>query len=95
MAGFGAVVSRGDALGEIKRMYVDPGARGQGVGRAILLRLEDHAHHLGLVRLRLETGIKQAAATGLYRSSGYREIGPFAPYGPDLLSLFFEKRLAS
>jgi putative acetyltransferase len=29
----------------------------------------------------------------LYRSHGYREIGPFGSYGPDPLSLFMEKRL--
>jgi len=35
-----------------------------------------------------------SAAILLYRSSGYREIGPLARYGHDPLSLFFEKRLA-
>ena len=44
--------------------------------------------------MRLETGIRQPEAIGLYRSAGYAEIGPFGAYRPDPLSLFMEKRLA-
>ncbi|MBM3602134.1 MAG: GNAT family N-acetyltransferase [Alphaproteobacteria bacterium] len=90
--GFGSVV-RQNGYGEIKRMYVDPSARGHRLGRLILDRLEAHAKGDGLALLRLETGIRQPEALGLYRSSGFRETGPFGDYRPDPLSLFMAKRL--
>ena len=61
-------------IGEIKRMYVVPEARGRGLGRLLLAALEDAARTLGHVHLRLDTGDKQAHAVALYRSAGYREI---------------------
>jgi putative acetyltransferase len=79
--------------GEVKRMYVAPSARGQGLGRAILARIEAQATAEGLELLRLETGIHQAEAIALYRSSGYVDCDPFGDYRPDPLSRFMEKRL--
>lgn len=92
LLGFGAVVAR-DGYAEIKRMYLAPAARGRKLGRRILEALEAHAVQGGRTCFRLETGIHQPEAIGLYRSNGYRDIGPFGSYGPDPLSLFMEKRL--
>ena len=78
---------------EIKRMYVDDGARGLGVGRALLGAVEAAARRDGIALLRLETGTLNHEALGLYRRAGYREIGPFGDYGPDPLSIFMEKSL--
>ena len=80
--------------GEVKRMYVAPSARGQGLGRAILARIESEAARAGLRVMRLETGNLQAEALALYRSAGYVDCGTFGEYRPDPLSLFLEKRLA-
>lgn len=91
--GCGAVVRQGDREGEIKSMFVDEAARGTGAGRALLAAVEERARAQGLTVLRLETGIHQQAALGLYRSAGYREIEPFGCYRPDPLSTFMEKRL--
>jgi putative acetyltransferase len=74
-------------------MYVAPSARGQGLGRAILARIEAQATAEGLGLLRLETGIHQAEAIALYRRSGYVDCDPFGDYRPDPLSRFMEKRL--
>ena len=79
--------------GEVKRMYVVPGARGAGLGQAILARIEDEARRQGLAVMRLETGNRQAEALSLYKSAGYVDCGPFGEYSPDPLSLFLEKRL--
>ena len=92
LLGFGAVADRGD-YAEIKRMYLAPTARGRKIGRRILEALEAHAAQHGQSCLRLETGIHQPEAIGLYRSAGYRDIGPFGSYRPDPFSLFMEKRL--
>ena len=91
--GCGAVVVHGGDWAEIKRLYVDPTRRGHGIGRLILEALEAHARHAGVRVLRLETGIKQAAALGLYRAAGFVDRDAFGDYAPDPISVFMEKPL--
>ncbi len=91
--GCGAIVKSTDGYAEIKRMWVDPPARGLKLGRRILEELEAAARNDGVTALRLETGIHQPEAIGLYRRAGFAEIPPFGDYQPDPLSLFMEKRL--
>lgn len=79
--------------GELKRMFVSPEARGLKVGRCLLERIEEEARREGLGTMRLETGMHQPEALGLYRSTGYVEREAFADYTPDPLSVFMEKRL--
>jgi GNAT superfamily N-acetyltransferase len=79
---------------EIKRMYVVPAARGRGMSRLLLGAVETHARNRGLTALRLETGVKQPEAIGLYSRSGYREIPRYAPYEDVALSVCFEKDLS-
>ena len=78
---------------ELKRMYVVPAARGRGLGRRILVELENAARRLGYTAVILETGDRQPAALGLYESSGYEQIPCYPPYDSRALSLCFEKRL--
>lgn len=89
--GTGALVDCG-GWAEVKRMYVDPAARGLGLGRRMLRALEAVAAARNLDPLRLETGIRQAEAIALYRSAGFVERGPFGDYRPDRDSLFMERR---
>ena len=94
--GCGALRHLGGTAAEVKRMYVVPGARGSGVGRAVLRALEAAARGSGWTTLRLETGPRQPEAAALYRRSGYREITAFGAYSdaPDAAdSLFFERVL--
>ncbi|MBF4572868.1 GNAT family N-acetyltransferase [Herbiconiux sp. VKM Ac-1786] len=65
---------------EVKRMYVHPDARGQGVSTAILRALEEEARELGVARLVLETGTEQPDAMRFYEREGYERIEPFGPY---------------
>ena len=92
-AGCGGVQLFGREYAEIKRMYVRPRFRGQGVGRLILDRLTAHARDHGMPRLRLETGIHQHEAIALYERSGFRRIPPFGPYWDDPVSRCYEKVL--
>ena len=78
--GCGAVRKMEGETAELKRMYVAPEARGKGIGRAVLEALEAEARRLGVKTLLLETGIRQAAATAMYRSAGYRDIPPYGEY---------------
>ena len=89
----GALIVAIDGTAEIKRMWVEPHARGSGLGRRILASIEKVARAEGVEILRLETGISQAEAIDLYRSTGFATIAPFGAYQPDPLSLFMEKRL--
>lgn len=95
--GCGAVVLCTDdgEYGELKRMYVRPALRGRGLAQDLLAFLEDQAGQHGCGVFRLETGIRQPEALGLYRKAGYAERGPFGSYGPDPLSVFMEKRVAT
>ncbi|WP_049580940.1 GNAT family N-acetyltransferase [Streptomyces sp. SBT349] len=84
----------GDA--EIKRMFVVTEARGQGLARRILARLEQTAREAGRVRMVLETGTMQPEAIALYESSGY-ELLPrdrkFGLYAAEPNSRCFAKAL--
>jgi GNAT superfamily N-acetyltransferase len=91
--GCGALVIGDDGCAEIKRMFVAPEARGQGLGSAILLHLEAKARAVGIRVIRLETGRRQPEAISLYHRFGYRERGPFGTYRVDPQSLFMEKHL--
>jgi GNAT superfamily N-acetyltransferase len=78
-------------VAELKRMYVDPSARGGGLARRLVTRLESEAVALGATVVRLDTGRDMAPAVALYRSSGYREIEDYNG-NPDA-GWWFEKQL--
>jgi putative acetyltransferase len=82
-----------DGYGEIKRLFVLDSERGRGVARQLMAQLEADLAARGLGWARLETGIHQPEALGLYRRLGYVECAPFGGYALDPLSVFFEKRL--
>lgn len=95
-AGCGGILFVDDGpepYGEIKRMYVRDEHRGLGFGRRILAHLADHARARGVRLLRLETGIDQREAIGLYEAMGFRRCPPFGPYRDDPLSPCYELRL--
>ena len=73
----GGVKRLDEATCEIKKMYVVPALRGQGVARILLHALEEQARDLGYTIARLDTGPKQGNARGLYESEGYREVPDF------------------
>ncbi len=62
---------------EIKKMYLVPELRGQGVARRLLVALEDKARALGYATARLDTGPDQPTARALYGSAGYAPIHNF------------------
>ncbi len=90
--GCAALVNK-QAYGEVKRMFVDERRRGLGTGRKLLEHLAMFARMSGLSVLRLETGIHQPEAIGLYERMGFERRAPFGDYREDPLSLFMEMRL--
>ena len=77
--------------GEVKRVWVDPAARGLRLAARMMAEIEAQARTLGFATLRLDTNSALPEALTLYRGLGWREIDRFNddPY-PDT---FFEKRL--
>lgn len=59
---------------EVKHLWLNPGARGAGHGRALLAELERRAAAFGAGDVVLDTNDSLEAAGGLYRSSGYETI---------------------
>ncbi len=55
--------------------------------------LEAYLRGSGVRIARLETGVKQSEALGLYKKLAYVERGPFGGYSSDPLSVFMEKQL--
>jgi putative acetyltransferase len=85
---------------EVKRMFTRAEARGRGVAKALLARIEDEARAAGLPVLCVETGIHQHEAIALYEKAGFRRCGAFGPYAampPANIetSLFFAKHLGA
>ena len=76
--------------GEVKRLWVAPAARGQGIARALMTALESHARALKMTRLILDTNAALTEALALYRATGWTEIPPYT--GPPA-DAWFEKRL--
>src|SRR3954447_5864768 len=87
----GGVRGLGEGTAEVKRMYVVPEARGNGVGKDLLRRLEEEARRLGYKRLRLDTAASLTTAQALYRAAGYAEIDDYN--GNPAASHWFEKEL--
>jgi GNAT superfamily N-acetyltransferase len=88
----GGIKDLGDGACEIKRMYVVPQARGQGVARALLHALEQRAKDMGYQLARLDTGPRQPHSRRLYESEGYRQIANFN--ANPVANFFGEKQLA-
>ncbi|MFO1217247.1 MAG: GNAT family N-acetyltransferase [Burkholderiaceae bacterium] len=91
--GCGAIVLGADC-GELKRMWVNPDYRGQGIGRAVLDFLEREAARRGCRAFVLETGHLQAEALALYEHAGYVRCGAFGDYVDDPHSVFMRKSVA-
>jgi len=91
--GCGGVCRYDAARAELRRMFVAPDARGNGISRLVLAALEQEARELGYRTLRLETGSAQPEAIGLYTSAGFERIACYGPYVNDALSVCFEKEL--
>ncbi|NVO28715.1 GNAT family N-acetyltransferase [Donghicola sp. C2-DW-16] len=91
--GCAALSLKGD-YAEVKSMFVDPAARGQGLGDHLMLRLIQQARAQGLAWMRLETGTGLDAAHALYHRHGFTNSGPFGDYREHPDSVFMELPLS-
>lgn len=64
-------------VGEMKRLYVRPDARGRGLARQMIARLCDEAKRLGYSELRLDTLPMMREAQAIYEEFGFVDIAPY------------------
>ena len=78
--GCGAIKEFEPGVMEVKRMYTDPAARGNGVATAVLKELETWATELGCTACVLETGWRQPEAIALCKKCGYEQTLNYGQY---------------
>jgi putative acetyltransferase len=90
LLGIGAVKQLDETHYELKSIHTAEGARGRGVGRAVVEHLLGVARERGAHRVSLETGSMEAFAPSrsLYKRLGFVECGPFDTYSPSRSSTF-------
>lgn len=91
----GALRRHDGGIGEVKRMYTHPSHRGQGVGKAIVQRIEEAARGEGMAKLVLETGDRHPAAWAVYERAGFSRCGPVLDYPDSKWSIFYAKSLTA
>lgn len=89
--GCGAIRPLDSEYTELKRFYVEPEYRQNGVAGAILTILENKAKALNFRALRLETGEQQPEAIRFYQKHGFYQIAKFGEYEDCGTSVCFEK----
>jgi putative acetyltransferase len=91
--GCGAIKAYGPGIMEVKRMFVPPENRKQGIAGKILTELERWGMELSCSKFVLETGKRQPEAIGLYEKHGYTRIPNYGQYAGMENSVCFEKAL--
>jgi GNAT superfamily N-acetyltransferase len=77
---------------EMKRLYLAPEGRGNGIGRALVKAIMDEARKIGYGEMRLDTLPILEPAIALYKSEGFAECAPFGE--PDKVKvLYFSRKL--
>ena len=91
----GAYKQLSDTHIEIKSMHTVSEARGQGIGRKMLLKLLAEGQARGATDAYLETGSYEAfaPARALYETVGFKVVGPFGSYREDPMSTFMHRAL--
>jgi len=92
-SGAAKIMQDDGSFAEIKRVFVVADHRGKGLSGKVMRFLETELQDRGVNLFRLETGVKQPEALGLYRKLGYLERGPFGSYRADPYSVFMEKQV--
>ena len=75
---------------EVKRLWVDPSARGVGLARRLMAAIESRARDLGFAALKLDSNTILTAAVTLYRATGWQDCAPYTSFPANI---WMSKRL--
>lgn len=81
-----------EGIGEIKRLYTIPAARGRGLGRLLAEGIVAAGRHLGYRRLLLDTLPSMKEAQSLYVSLGFKPTAAYR-FNPVAGTAFLELKL--
>jgi putative acetyltransferase len=84
-----AVRNKGEKIAELKRMYVQPAYRKNGVAKELLQQAILFAKNAGYKKIRLDTLATMTPAINLYKQFGFYEI-PAYYFNPESNAVFFE-----
>jgi GNAT superfamily N-acetyltransferase len=76
-----AALPAGDTA-EVRRLYVRPAHRGNGIARVLMSHAHQHAARDGITRLILDVLPARTAVISFYRRLGYTETEPFKNESP-------------
>jgi GNAT superfamily N-acetyltransferase len=93
IAACGAFKPYNEITVEIKRMFVRPEFRGNGISKIVLQELQNWAKEIGYNKCVLETGKAMPEAIGLYHSSGFKGIPNYGQYAGVESSICFQKEI--
>lgn len=91
--GCGAIRPIAERMVELKRFYVKPMYRNQGIASEIINDLESKAFAMSHTVIRLETGAAQPESLQFYAKHGYKQIDRYGEYIHNESSLCYEKKL--
>jgi GNAT superfamily N-acetyltransferase len=74
----------GQGVAEVKRLWVDPAARGQGLARRLMATLEARARAIGYHQLKLDSNTVFATAIAMYRADGWQECPAYTGAPADI-----------
>jgi GNAT superfamily N-acetyltransferase len=94
-AGCGGWRAHGEGVAELKRMYVEPAFRRQGIAALVLAELERSAAAAGHRHLLLNSGDRQPEALALYAREGYTPVAGYGVYADSPGAVFLGKDLGS
>ncbi len=86
------VVDAGDGIAQLRLLYVEPEARGLGVGRLLVDQVVAFARDRGYRKVRLWTQSELVAARRVYAAAGFMlvESRPHHSFGRDLVGEYWE-----
>lgn len=78
----GVAPSAHEGTAEVKRLYVRPAYRGNGIAHTLITHAHHHAAEHGLTRLVLDVLPARTTVISFYRNHGYTETEPFPTEAP-------------